>query len=580
MGVFDVEITQEKVEQALREDLETAIREQYRRPDPDLDPDARASPWLVHSRFRREVDYEHLEMLTTVYRWAAEEARSAGDLAGRADRLAVEAGLADGAPLVDGEQRGEETSRGTQGDGEELATVARLIQHSLTAAKDTEHKLKKACDSLDVTIAEFSATAQADWWKWTESGETYSASDADFLDQGAGASPNGAVRRISYRHRSWVVPASATEPPQAYTDFVLKVWLTQAKHEALSTLGRMAEVEGNYRATLIDYGAELVSLGFPVMDGPLGLWNTPDMARFAAAEALRAESDDTELMMTYLHGVAGLMAKVQGGERLTPQDVDYLHWFVSGLGQETMLAFAEAAKDAKDAKEAGDAGDEEQTEREKPVKLLADAFMVLMDPRLSGLGELPSGGRRDDSDPDQWVQRYMQSLDAARWGIGVNSRTAERFPVMERIALLLDEATVPPGDRTSQILAKAAVNQNNVLTEYEPAMGRHSPGSDTLLTVAARNKDGAAGYLADEENAERFFRQQWYRSEGAAALVDAATDENVLPHLRERAEANIRRIAEEHPEYIEHGDRERAERDEIDHAPLREAVERVVRQGD
>ncbi|WP_052849896.1 hypothetical protein [Streptomyces avicenniae] len=450
---------------------------------------AGVSPWRTQEAFSAEISPEDMADTAVVYRRALGEARVSGDVAETASRLAAEAGTLDDSAMADPWERTAATDRGLGGRGTDMETVADYLNRSMEAAVSAEERVRALVeDRLSPRVQELGETA---------------AREMD-----ASSSPFHGPSVLAKRLAEAVVLA----------------------READAEVG--AEIEA-YRSTLTRYGQELNEHGYDLAGGPLGLWRSPEMARYAAgelAELLRGEGrPDPADLARWTETLRALARDVLDGSPGKPRDLSaeesrYLMEFYAGLDADALAALGNLGTD-------GLAPAQGDTQR-AALQGVADGVMLLRNLDVMDVGVengLLFGRAISGSDP--FVTPWGGPLFAHEPGTDGFKAALEQYNGFGNV---LAQATVPTSDELSERLALNAVAVQERSTEqYEPRdyfLFELSPDTWTenvggvgLLHAAGLNEASAAEQLGHSDLADRLLRQQWEDSRGAAGYIAQGT---------------------------------------------------------
>ncbi|TDC12564.1 hypothetical protein E1265_29645 [Streptomyces sp. 8K308] len=292
------------------------------------------SPWRRRDAFTDEIDPESMAGTAAAYARAAAEAGEAGELAEAATRAGEEAGRLNGEAVVDGTERIDATARGLQGNGADLDRVTGLLVRAMNRALDAVDEVNALIDGptgLDAYHTDQLEQARRELASTPllEAGGYGGYGDDALPGSGAG----GALSRpalIRLRH------------------------LTAVVDRARATSREMGEAIAQYRRRLAEYGTELDDLDYDVVDGPLGLWTTSGMARFAAdgiSRELASGRPDPEALRRHTETLAAigrqlydpLTGRPLSGARLDDGQLAYLEGFYARLDARELAALGDLA---------------------------------------------------------------------------------------------------------------------------------------------------------------------------------------------------------------------------------------------
>ncbi|MDT0442956.1 DUF2515 family protein [Streptomyces johnsoniae] len=243
-------------------------------------------PWTRQTEFDTEVDADAIADAAAAYGRAAAEALGAQDLAVRATEISARGGGLDGTALVDGEARIDETRGGLQDGGADVDAVVGHLVHAMNlalATKDDVRGLIHNPGGLDTKYGNHLGAAAEEWNGWARA----------FND--ALAEYRGRVwfteqpPPLIVSHNGEMVQASLTSNGYALPDDlagrIREKHLRLAAGDAATTWDDIeAEIE-RYRRLMAERADELKRLGHDVSAGPLGLFSTAEMDRWANEQA-------------------------------------------------------------------------------------------------------------------------------------------------------------------------------------------------------------------------------------------------------------------------------------------------------
>ncbi|WP_129839972.1 hypothetical protein [Streptomyces sp. RFCAC02] len=529
-----------------------------------LGADGGTSPWTLMEDFSDEIDAESMAETAAVYRRAAGEADTIGDLARTASQVAEDSSEWNGAALADGEGRAGETTRDLQDDGTYMGEVSTLLSQAMDIAVETDDAIHGMVDyaeddaNMEYVLKREVGIAEGEWENWQQ-----------FLSYIDPYDPSkGHIVTYDYQQIGEILGLDPQRP--AYlAEAIKKHHVKQVAEHATEVATAITDTIEGYRAALTRYGADLGDLGYDLTGGPLQLWSSEEMAQWAVDHINAADPSDDAAMRPYLETLQSLTTAAQNGRKLTEQERDYLDYFFNNLDQGRLRDFTLAAAgrtpvDPGSSNWGSITGTEDST-----AQILADAFTVMYDPERGGFDPEQHGLPAEVS--GMLHPRYNQYGNRVDPGA---EDAADYISDYGQTASFLALASDPPGDSMARLMADSALYTQNLSSTHPEYRTSPNGGSDILLETAARNSDAAAGMLADKEFTNELFDQQWDVSKGAAALVTAGT---TVPAGQSEgaytdALGNVRDVALNDWAAVQHGRGEVGADRELDHSDLEKAV--------
>ncbi|WP_052850929.1 hypothetical protein [Streptomyces avicenniae] len=396
-----------------------------------------------------------------------------------------------------------------------MEQVSRLITQSRTAATDTVTEMQRVIDSGEA----HPDRSLTDWLEGSQDSAEYEwAHWRDFARSINPYDPSAGL--VVEYHNETVAELYGPEytAPPALAQRIKAYYVEAVGEAAVTTQEALVGIVAEYRHLLMDYGTQLGGLGYDLSGGPMDLWTSEEMARFAAEQISAADPGDTGAMRPYLGTLQSLIDASEGGRTLTAAEREYLDVFLNNIEEGQLVAIGRAGADAP-AVYPGMPGWASISGTERtPAETLANGIMLLNDPERLGTGQdytvLPN-------ELDLLRPRYHENGAALDPGA---SDGREYLQSYDDVALFLSQATIPPSDLMAREMGDSALYTQELYTRNEEYRGGvPNPGADRLLETVARSPEASAGLLADKEFAYRLFDQQWENSVGAASLVTSGT---------------------------------------------------------
>ncbi|TDC77159.1 hypothetical protein [Streptomyces hainanensis] len=529
----------------------------------EVETAAEVGPWRLQREFSSEIDPDDMGDTARVYQRAAGEAADTGELAERATEIAEDSGGADGATLVDGGQRDGRTAAELAGNGEDMDRVSRYLDRAMRAAEDTEVDVRSMIvDYLELRYAEHLASAEAEYQRRTN------------LSYFVG----GERQTVEYTDEARPdEPAIAAEIRSRYLGFAAE----DAQYAHFSMTSDIDE----YRRLLTQYGQELDELGYDVTAGPLTLWTSPEMARYAA-EGLRETltlGGDPELVEFYTETLRAMaddvMANVATADprSLSVSESRYLEEFFAALDPATLAALGNLPADG--------LSEEDATRLARGQSAVGDGVMMLLNTDIN----VPDPEAPHRNDALRAFTPYLAQLDGPLFENEPDSAEfREALTNYNGFGELLTHATVPADDGSSRRLAETALTvQERSSEQYRPDTFPwvfdsapddivENTGSGGLLSGAGRNQDTANDLLSDSDFTDRLLGRQWGDSAGVADFVGRGTTHRP-PELDNGvvygpARDAVLAAADDHEDQVA-GSGHQAEYGHVDHPELRDVLD-------
>ncbi|MFD5316444.1 hypothetical protein [Streptomyces sp. NPDC127098] len=528
----------------------------------EVEAAAKVEPWQLQRAFSAEIDPEAMGETARVYHQAAGEAAGAGELAERATEIAEGSGGRDGETLVDGGDRDGRTAAELAGNGAEMEEVSRYLDRAMRAATDTELDVRSMIvDYLELRYAEHLASAQAEYEERTNltywvGGERQTV---EYTDEGR---PDDAELAAEIRGR----------------------YLQQAAEDAQYAHSSMSFDIDEYRGLLTRFGQELDDLGYDVTAGPLALWTSPEMARFAAQglkETLLLGGDPE--MVEYYTRTLGTMAHdvmsrvpITDPRPLSEGESRYLDEFFASLDAETLAMLGNLPTEGLSETDA------QRLTRGRAA--VGNGVMMLLNHDIA----VPDPEAPHRREALAAVTPYLAQLEGPLFENEPDSEAfREALADYNGFGELLTHTTVPADDGNTRRLTNVALDVQErssrqyepdefLWFDFEPEHVVENTGSGGLLAGAANNRDTANDLLSDREFTGRLLGQQWEDSAGVADFIDRGTvytppelDNGIVYGPAREA---VLAAAEEHRDRVA-GTGPQEKYGHVDHTELREALD-------
>jgi hypothetical protein len=464
-------------------------------------------PWTTQQKFSEETDTESMSESAAAYARAAGETKNVDDLAKAATEISQEAGNLNGAPLVkDG--RFQESHRALQRGGSDMDAVVRHIirsmNHAIEAEKETHRQVYLMNDRL-------AAHNQAARNEWQTAGEALGNAIRKHEGDGPVTFSYGGKNYTAEMSPTGVPGGSLASLPQVLADEIRNRHLGNASKDAAHYYDLIADAIEQYRRRLMWETNELAELGYELGDGPLKLFTTPEMARYAAGllkNELNDDKIDPELIEYYTRGLRAITEGIFDGhppsgdpERpLSPGELTYLSHFYGTLDANSLakLGSMEGPGAITDAK-----------------RNVANGIQMLLNPEIGGLNPAISA---EGNQIPQSIRHFVYDYKSDTGGFQVGLKDFNGF------GGLMGEATVPSGERFSADLAHAAIDVEKWATRPGALNTTlENTGSSGMLEAASRNPEAAANLLNDSGFRTDLLSLGWDDSTGAAAMVKSGT---------------------------------------------------------
>ena len=510
-------------------------------------------PWTRQREFSEEIDPEDMADTAAVYARAAGEAADTGELAEEATRLGADSGALDGATLVDGEGRIDETARGLQGNGEDMDEVVTRLVQAMNRAIDAESDVQDeihAPGKLETKYTDHLRDAVDEWngWQSALEGAVTRANDSGAV--------SGTVA-VSVTHDGRTINADQAPSgggyvyslPDSLAAEIREKHLGRAADSAKDAYDEITDHIDAYRQRLMEYGTELQALGYDLA-GPLGLWTTEGQAEYAAEkleEELAKEDPDQRLIAMYTQGLSGIVDAIYGDSAnpgdplrdLTAAERAYLDTFFSNVDAETLASLGTKIEGWDETK-----------------RNIANGITMLADPELGGYDPATAEGR---AALPEIVRRFVYDYQDGRMWPGENDTTdadgfREELQLFNGFGDIMSHGTLEPSEAFAGDLANAALDIQ-ARSGVQQALGIYADeqipntGSSGLLTTVSRNTEASAGLLNDDDFRDEFLGQWWQDSTGAADLIRAGTSipdgmDHNDPQARQYVEAAFNVLAD------------------------------------
>ncbi|WP_129842947.1 hypothetical protein [Streptomyces sp. RFCAC02] len=509
---------------------------------------AQRKPWRTQRDFHAEIDPEEMADTAMAYARAAAGGAATEDLGERAARVAEESGEGDGAALVDGQGRIDDTVARLQKDS--VDRVVGLLIGAMNRALDADEKTSQRIvgpHGLDEAYGRHLSAAINEWNGWQDAlGEAVYRTRTWAYD-----TPPAITLTYNGTSRS-VAPSAGADGAALYSidDWAPEIrerHLRAAATDASTAADDIDEEITAYRTKLMDYAAELNGEGYDISEGPLDLWTGEAMATWAAdrlAELLNTDSlaaqldpgsPDAEEINRLMAGIQGILNGVYDtpyedefdapgpSREMTAEELAYLKAFYGRLSGEDLATLGVLS---------GGGAPGAATQLEEAQRTAANGVLLLTDPEAGGLDP----ARQRDDIPESiapFVYDYADILTP-----GVHADVVRDF---DGFGQLMSRSDLAPGEQFGEDLANAAIGIDS-RTQYVTEGYNADPmntGTRNFLEVANRRDGLATELMADKDFTDRLLSTEFPKfrdtysgeePEGPALAVDIFTrDATWLP---------------------------------------------------
>ncbi|MDT0320851.1 hypothetical protein [Streptomyces millisiae] len=528
----------------------------------EVEAAAKVAPWRLQRTFSAEIDPEDMGETARVYRQAAGEAGDTGELAERATEIAEESGGVDGRTVVDGAERDSRTATELSDDGEEMEQVSRYLNQAMEVATETELEVRSMIEHyLDPRLAEHLAAARAEYVDRTN-GYYYVGGERVTVEYTEEGRPND--------------PGLASEIRGKY--------LRMAADDAEYAHGSISRDIDDYRSLLTRYGNALDDLGYDLTAGPLDLWTSPEMARYAA-ESLKETltlGGDPEMLDFYARALFSMVGDVvenygtAGPRQLSDAEGRYLDEFLATLGADGLAALGNVPAD--------ELSGESAMQLARAQSAVGNGVMMLLNHDI----RVPDPDAPRLRDAYHAISPYLSQHEGPLFENDPDSDAfREQLEKYNGFGNLIERSSVPADDGNSRRMAFVALDvQERTSQQYEPDEFLwfdfepdnvvENTGSAKLLAGAGQNRDTASDLLSDQAFTRQLFERQWENSGGVAEFIergvhvaDPSLDNRVLS--RSIAD-NVLAAADEAGDRVQ-GSGPQAEYGHVDHTALRDLLD-------
>ncbi|MEO3755866.1 hypothetical protein [Streptomyces sp. B6B3] len=503
---------------------------------------AGVDPWTRQAQFQQEINPNDIAATRDTYLRAAEQATSVQDIATQATQISQGAGGNDGAPLVDGADRDQQTADGMQQGGADIAAVGETLNRAMNRAIGAHDQVLALIPPLDTTHTTNIQAAVDEYNAWVTS------------VQGVPLEPGTA---------------------EAMAEGIRQRWIEQTATAARTADADITAAVEAYRMDMMAQANELQYLGYEPSEGPFQLFTTPEMGQWAAAglnAEAQKENPDQGKIDRYLDGLQSVNSGVYGptgpgttgpneaDRAMTPEERAYLDSFYGTVSADTLAALGNNDS-------LGGA-----------ATTVANGIDTLMNPELGGIDTAVS--------PEQVPASIGEYLNGYGDQIA-GQASVDRF---NGFGSLMESATVAPGDDFAANLATAglevqeAVDAANIASagsEWNPESTSMMPplaltGSGDLLSHVSTNAAASTDILMGSDARNRMLAADWQDSQGIADLINSSTrpaeDGSMTPDQEYVADEVLGFYADNPDELIHDWETDDAALPEYDNVPLQGAV--------
>ncbi len=462
---------------------------------PEVVAAAGVDPWARQENFQNELNPEDIAATRDTYLRAAEQATSVQDIATQASQISQTAGGNDGAPLVDGADRDQQTADGMQQGGADIAAVGDTLNRAMNRAIAAHDEVLALIPPLNVTLATNVQAAVDEYNAWVAS------------VQGVPLEPGTA---------------------EAMAEGIRQKWIEQTAQAASTADGEITAAVEAYRMDMMTQANELQYLGYVPSEGPFQLFTTPEMGEWAAAglnNALQQENPNQQDIDRYIDGLQAINSGIYGNpaagttgpqeaqRNMTPEERAYLDAFYGTASADTLAAL----------------GSNESLSG--AATTVANGIDTLMNPEIGGID---SAGNAEGVPAS--IAEYLYGYDQQI----TDQASVDQF---NGFGALMESATVAPSDTFAYDAGMAAlgvqqaVDQRNLSAaenaQWNPELASEGEplqltGSSDLLSHAALSATASQGLLSDPGVRNQALGADWQDSQGIADVIGSATrpDEN------------------------------------------------------
>ncbi|TDC21699.1 hypothetical protein E1265_17375 [Streptomyces sp. 8K308] len=526
----------------------------------EVEAAARVAPWRLQREFSAEINPEDMGETARVYQRAAGEASTTQDLAEAATEIAEESGGQDGRTVVDGADRDARTATELSDGGEEMEQVSRYLTQAMEVATNTEREVRSMIENyLDPRLAEHLAAAQAEYVNRTN-GHYYVGGERVTVEYTDESRPND--------------PQLASEIRGKY--------LRMAADDAEYAHGSISRDIEDYRGLLTRYGKDLDDLGYDLTAGPLDLWTSPQMARYAAdslKEALALGGDPARLEFytrTLFSMVKDVLENVAtaGPRQLSDAEGRYLDEFLATLGPDGLAALGNVVEEhGEGALQVG-----------RAHAAVGNGVMMMLNHDI----RVPDPDAPRIQDAHRAISPYLSQLEGPLFENDPDSDAfREGLEKYNGFGNLVERSSVPADDGNSRRLAFSALDvQERTSQQYEPDEFLwfdfepdnvvENTGSAKMLASAGENRATAMDLLKDPNFTQQMFDRQWENSSGVARFIEQGiyAEDSSLENrvLSQPTVDNVLAAADEAGDRVQ-GTGPQDEYGHVDHTALRDLLD-------
>ncbi|GAB2886099.1 hypothetical protein [Streptomyces mayteni] len=502
----------------------------------DVIAEAECDPWTAATDFRDEIDVEQMASDSRGFAEAAGKASDAGELASLASEEAADSASTDGLSHHEAEENIAITSRDLQGSGDDIESVADIINSATTLALAASDDVLDLHNDAVSMLLEHQADAEAEY---NEKLLQFQQSVDNLAGRITDLTPTPYVTIAGEDYLAGGNVFSGWTFPQDAIDRIREHFLSKAAEDAEVFHGRIEGEIDDYRSAMLTKAGELGDLGYDVGAGPLNLWYNDDMALWAA-DGLSGELDkanpDPDRLEFYTQGLSGIAEGLYGyppsagdpNREMTGEEVAYLSVFFHALEAEDLTTLG-----AMGNVETG--GPDRPTNVQVAQTAVANGINMLMNPDIGGIdpdGEFgavatPQSIRQfiyDIPESEQAGTRisYHPPSGALSGSYRLNATDIDDF---NSLSALMGSASIGSGTAFSLDMVDAALTVGNA----EPV--RHGALTDAdsmrvssgLLGAASLNPEAAVAVLGDEGETARALDGYWRDTDGLADFIRSGT---------------------------------------------------------
>ncbi|GAA3880213.1 hypothetical protein [Streptomyces sedi] len=528
----------------------------------DVAEEAGVDPWETADDFAEEIDVEEMAEASRGFAAAAGEAGGASEVAARASELSQDSATTDGIGHHNADEHITITDRDLQGGGQDIESVADIINSATKLASDTEEEVSILRSDAQEAFHEHLTDARTTYQnKYAELEESVASA---LLIETPSVTVAGSVYLAEGSHfTQWSFP-------QAALTRIRDHYLGKAAGDITTLHGDMETEIDDYRSWMVSRAGELTELGYDVGAGPHSMWHTEEMAEYSA-EAIKDEmakpedERDLDLLAQHTAGLAAIGAGVYDPDDptsprrdLTPEERAYLEEFYDTVDEDTLAELGNMSPGEPGGQDAG-AGYQHaldtRWDRIHDIQAtVGNGINMLMNPEIGGIDINAHPSIQGPAPIPESIQAFVYDADS-------DLRNAESLDdargVMNNFngfGNLMDQATVPPGNDFAHHLTTAALDVQEAVEEvntdaYNDAVAEEAQhesldfdvpnylentGSSGLLSNVAQNTDASFEILSNDGVREELLNARWADSDGAGDLVRSAVLPNGGEHDSER----------------------------------------------